>query len=255
MSEIYSDFLAEDNLEQCRHGFTTQANESFNNSIASYAPKNKVYGTSMSLSNRVSIAIGVKNEGKKQYWQKVYSKMSMTLPLRLSVFLENTNNRSLKKKEKEATPSFKKKRAIFKNEQIRVEAEKTKRGMEKEMNYSAGIGLAPATATTATTDTTTANTTVRNSTQPICPLPGCGIRGHKTNRSSKCRWYGMFKGVQSKNLPEFIELHLQQKENNENRVPKNFEENLSFENHREFLCRNSTAEKKSFLRLIMTDFV
>ena len=53
----------------------------------------------------------------------------------------------------------------------------------------------------------------------------------------------MFKGVQSKNLPLVIELHLQQKENNENCVRKNFEENLSFENHREFLRRNSSQKK------------
>ena len=51
MSKIYSDFIAGDNLEQCRPGFTTQANESFNMTIASYAPKNQVYGSSMPLTN------------------------------------------------------------------------------------------------------------------------------------------------------------------------------------------------------------
>ena len=147
MSEIYSDFLAEDNLEQCRHGFTTQANESFNNAIASYAPKNRVYGTSMSLTNRISIAIGVKNMGSKKYWDQVYRKMNVKIPSRLSAFLLYTDNRSSQKKKKEATPSFKKKRAFQKNEQIRAEAEKTKQGMEKAMNYGAGIGLHQARTT------------------------------------------------------------------------------------------------------------
>ena len=222
MSDIYSDFLSEENLEQCCHSFTTQANESFNNVITSYAPKNRVYGSSISLSNRISITIGVKNVGKHQYWKRVYKKMGMTLPLRLSVFLQNSDNRSAQKKQKEETPSYKKKRAFQKNEQIKAEAEQTKRSIDN--NYGTGIGLA--TINTSTT-TATPSQTERKSTQTICPLPGCGIIGHKTNRSKKCRWYGHFPGTAMMHLPQLIkELLSQQKQNNESRVLKNLVEKL-----------------------------
>ncbi|XP_021350881.1 uncharacterized protein LOC110448777 [Mizuhopecten yessoensis] len=42
---------------------STQANESFNNSVASFAPKNRFYGGTKSLKARVSSAVMQKNEG------------------------------------------------------------------------------------------------------------------------------------------------------------------------------------------------
>ena len=63
MSSIYSQFIEEKKLKQCRHGWSTQSNESMNTSIAAYAPKSKTYSKTMSLTNRTCIAIGVKNLG------------------------------------------------------------------------------------------------------------------------------------------------------------------------------------------------
>merc|ERR1711884_108251 len=75
MKEAYDPFITEERLEESRHGFTTQANESFNISVAAYAPKNKTYSTTMSLSNRVHIAIGIKNYGHFIYWKRVFKKL------------------------------------------------------------------------------------------------------------------------------------------------------------------------------------
>ena len=146
MKEIYERFTTPQNLEQCRHGFTTQSNEAFNTSIATLAPKNKTYGTTMSLTNRVVIAIGVKNLGRVRFWERVYEKLQISIPKRFLSHLENLDRYFIAKQKKESTPAFKRKRSKRNNEKITAEVVKAKQSRNKE--YGTGIGFDDRTAAT-----------------------------------------------------------------------------------------------------------
>eukprot|EP00957_Ditylum_brightwellii_P070104 5324694-Ditylum_brightwellii.AAC.1 len=61
MKVEYEIFQRKDVLEQSRHMYDTPKNEGMSTAIAHYAPKHKTYSRSMSLTNRVSIAIGLQN--------------------------------------------------------------------------------------------------------------------------------------------------------------------------------------------------
>jgi hypothetical protein len=69
-TELYKVLLAKigryitfDRLKEISYGMDTQVNESFNNTLSWFAPKNKVYCASASLSNRLSIAVGIHSVG------------------------------------------------------------------------------------------------------------------------------------------------------------------------------------------------
>ena len=72
MNKSYLPFTTEERLKESLHNFSTQKNEAMNNSVAKYAPKTRTYSTSMSLTNRVMIAIGCCNLGFYLFWSRVY---------------------------------------------------------------------------------------------------------------------------------------------------------------------------------------
>eukprot|EP00957_Ditylum_brightwellii_P132078 10070128-Ditylum_brightwellii.AAC.1 len=68
MKDAYRIFQKREILEQSRHPFDTQKNECMNRAIAKFVPKTRTFSRTMSLQNRVSIAVGVQNNGNDLYW-------------------------------------------------------------------------------------------------------------------------------------------------------------------------------------------
>ena len=66
-------------LKESLHEFNTQKNEAMNASITKYAPKTKTYGMTISLTNRVMIAIGI----------NVYNKLDITMAPETVSFLQS----------------------------------------------------------------------------------------------------------------------------------------------------------------------
>jgi hypothetical protein len=64
-------------LMECAHCMDTQVNESFNNIAAWMAPKNKVYCGSLSITNRLGIAIGIKLLGLLEYFKRLFVKLGI----------------------------------------------------------------------------------------------------------------------------------------------------------------------------------
>ena len=54
------------------HEFDTQVNEAMNQAVSAKAPKHKTYGTTISLQNRVSIAIAIQIWGEEKFWTMIY---------------------------------------------------------------------------------------------------------------------------------------------------------------------------------------
>ena len=62
-----------------RHEWSTHKNEAMNKGVASYAPKDKTYSTTMSLVTRVEMAGAVQIGAYQRYWEQVYSKNNLTV--------------------------------------------------------------------------------------------------------------------------------------------------------------------------------
>ena len=72
LSSIVARFITIEALKEVAHAGDTCANESFNNTIAWVAPKNKVYCGSYSLANRISICIGIKLMGLQAFYEQLF---------------------------------------------------------------------------------------------------------------------------------------------------------------------------------------
>ena len=81
-----------------------------NTSIAKYASNTKTYGMTISLTNRIMIAVGTNNLGHEKYWTSVYASMDLKLEPKQSLFSSHLiiiastkgsikNKRKLKRKE------------------------------------------------------------------------------------------------------------------------------------------------------------
>ena len=57
----------------------TQVNKSFNNTASWFAPKNKVYCGSCSLTNHLSIALGINSLGLTEYFQRLLKRLGIFL--------------------------------------------------------------------------------------------------------------------------------------------------------------------------------
>jgi hypothetical protein len=71
LKTIFDHFVSLDRLQEVAHGMDTQVNESFNNTASWFAPKNKVYCGTMSLTNRIGMAIGINSLGLLGYFQRL----------------------------------------------------------------------------------------------------------------------------------------------------------------------------------------
>ena len=69
LEEKLKRFIGHDKLLEIAYDMDTNTNESFNNTVDWFAPKNKVYCGSRSLSNRVGMAIGITSIGFMAYFE------------------------------------------------------------------------------------------------------------------------------------------------------------------------------------------
>jgi hypothetical protein len=65
-------FISVDRLHKVAHGMDTQVNESFNNTVSWFAPKNKVYCGTSSLTNRVGFAVSITSVGVLEYFRRLF---------------------------------------------------------------------------------------------------------------------------------------------------------------------------------------
>ena len=141
MLKAFEPFLKPERLMESLHGCSAQCNEAMNQSIAKYAPKNKSYGSTMSLSNRVAIAVGVFNYGHEKFWREVYSDIGMTMTSTLSLHLQMKDRKIEKRRENEKKPSVKLRRAQKQIERTNQLMEMERKDREKGAIYGTGIAI------------------------------------------------------------------------------------------------------------------
>jgi hypothetical protein len=195
-------FLTVDNLREVAHGLDTQMNKSFNNSVSWIAPKNKVYCASGSLTNRISIAIGINAIGTEAYFTRLYRFLGITMTPNVMHCLKKKGDQRQFRLEKLQTREAKISRRKRKNDMLANEERKAKgERAKRDGTYQSGMNMAEGaqdgytleellSAATAAPSEPTTTTTTTNGTkscsrkQLVCPH--CLLKGHSTKRSKHC---------------------------------------------------------------------
>ena len=113
-------YITPERLLESLHSFETQLNETLNNVVARYAPKNRSYGTTMTLSNRIAIIVGIHNIGHIGYWSEVFKRIGLRMMPDLQTNLERMDRLKDWKRKYNNTTEVKVRRVKSKNEKMQV---------------------------------------------------------------------------------------------------------------------------------------
>lgn len=143
LQSIVARFITLDALKELAHTSDTCANESFNNTMAWLAPKNKVYCGSNSLKNRMSLAIGLKTLGTKDYFELLYKKLGIKVTNDILHYLTVKSKNRDSRVAKTKTTAYKRKRKADEYARLKRDTEDAIKDKCKREGavYKSGIGM------------------------------------------------------------------------------------------------------------------
>jgi hypothetical protein len=185
LKEVFDEFTTEERLLECLHWYDTQVNEGMNNAIAGKAPKHKTYGTTMSLHNRVSIAIGLQVWGETKFWGRVFETLGISTTSGTEKFWAKKDTARERRRKYAHLPKNKVKRKKNDYEKMKQECEKQKKDIEAGLAYG---------------DDNKAD--LGGNMVSSCKCPGCPrTKNHKTAQSKNCLWHNKLIGVKNNDVP------------------------------------------------------
>ena len=180
LSSIIARFVTTDRLKELAHGMDTNVNESLNNTISYFAPKNRVFCQTRFLQNRVAFAVGITSLGLETYFTRLLAKLSIEVTPAIRHFLQVKDNQRKKRLVAIKTTNKKKNRLKRKFELQQKEEEVAKKQRAKrDGTYQSGGHMLPGGF-----DGEEQKKEKPSRKDIICPL--CGVRGHKTKKSKYC---------------------------------------------------------------------
>jgi hypothetical protein len=143
LDEKVSRFITLERLKEVAHGMDTQVNESFNNTVSWFAPKNKVYCGSRSLTNRIRLALGINTLGLLPYFKRLYAMLGINMTENIIHFLEVKSNNRIKRLAKLKTKDKKNDRLKRKFQQLKDDTEVARKERSKrDGTYKKGMNMA-----------------------------------------------------------------------------------------------------------------
>ena len=185
MWSLYEPCILPHRLAESLHPYDTQLNESMNQVIAKYAPKNKSFGTSMALTHRVSVAIGIHNYGHYKFWTEVFNDLQIDMPSNLQSHLLAKDMKKQKKREYQSQPDVKKKRNRDTFEKIQEGMKKMKADKKRGATYETGMGM----KYSIPPEVEAIDTRTKEQNNVQCTLMGCYTAGHSRRSSKACTYY------------------------------------------------------------------
>ena len=147
-----------------------------------------MYGMTISLTNRVMIAIGINNYGAEKYWRHVYNELDISMAPETVSFLQSQDKSRFYRKEYKERTSVKKRRVTNNNNKIKELMEKQRIDEKQGKTYGSGVAL----------DSDSIPEFVKEAEERKkellgiqCPFYGCFVKNHKTTKAKKCQYYGV----------------------------------------------------------------
>ena len=143
LSDKVARFVTLSALKEVGHGYDTNMNESFNNTIAWVAPKNKVYSTTNSLKNRIAIVLGINGLGYPQYSERIFAALNITMTPDIECWIRLTHNKREHCIQKSKTKEHKKVRQKKFHDKLLEHKEQAKieRAKRDGVVYRPGVGM------------------------------------------------------------------------------------------------------------------
>ena len=163
----------------------TQLNEALNAVIARYAPKNRSYGMSMSLSNRIAIVTGIHNMSHNCFWKEVFELLELQMTTSMHKNLNAYDRRKDLKRQYIARKDVKEKRVRVQNEQLQEMVRKQIEDEKRGSTYSSSTAfnhMVPIEIIKIEEEK-------KHKNNIDCGLYGCHYKYHKSNKSKKCFYY------------------------------------------------------------------
>ena len=159
-----------------------------NNCIVKYAPKDRTYSMTNSLSYRVHVAIGANSIGHHEYWRRVFAEAGVGASLStISVKHLKRRDATLNRKRKyQKRPERKAKRQQTTNDKIRDCIAKETIDSNKGISYGSGKGLEDEDNLAAATQ----QKAKRRKGAKLAfagKCPHCNLAGHERTSSKNCR--------------------------------------------------------------------
>ena len=187
MKQIYKKLTTDDRLRECMHPYDSQINEAMNTSVAKYARKGRTYCTTMSLTNRVMLAMGVHNLGYYGFWKLVLESLSIEISPSLKNHLQQKDRKKERKRKYESSSKRKKKRARYQYEKMTKEIRKQIEDQKRGATY--GSGMAVNTESSLPPFVVDDDKKKKMLKSMRCPLIGCLGRNHGSSRSKQCKYH------------------------------------------------------------------
>lgn len=185
---IVERFITAEALAEVSHGMDTQMNESLNNTISWFAPKNKVFCSTGSLHNRLSMAVGINSLGFLAYYRRLLSRLGISVTPDIMHFLTVKDRERSKRLEKLKASKQKKRRMKGKIDALRNETTiAVKERARREGTYRRGMNIAAGSSGgfTAEEIEDANNKKKKKSTKNVI-CPHCGKTGHSRRSSKDC---------------------------------------------------------------------
>jgi len=187
LSILLAPFLTHEALVEVAHGWDTNANESMNNTISWLAPKNKTYAGTVSLRNRVNMALGIQTMGYDMYWNRLFRELGLEIDAATEHRFKQHEKLRQYRLEQSRLNNNKRKRQIQTYIKISKYFDKLKNDRAKGKQYMPGVGMGVAVVEEegdAIVDK--ASSIKSNPKGKAKQCPHCGVFGHVTKRSKFC---------------------------------------------------------------------
>ena len=139
--DILERYITGEKLAESHHTYNTQKNKAINKSVTKYAPKDRCYAKTMSLTARTHVAAGIDAVGRLQFWMRVLERVDVNMTPTLRTALTRQDKRKEYIRARQKKPEVKKHRAKSKNETIKKETEADRKARSQGLVYGAGIAF------------------------------------------------------------------------------------------------------------------
>lgn len=189
-TEMTARFITGEGLRQVCHGYDTQINESFNNTVSWLAPKNKTYSFGHSLSNRIAVGVSISLLGTEEFYDRVFDQLGIQMTDGAKhhfIIAEKARKESQIRGKSKARKLARKELHRSRLKGYTEKAHKARlRTYKKEGIYDPGVQMpAPAIVEAVAGN----------------QCPRCRLFGHKTANSKKCKYYKARKRKRDSSIP------------------------------------------------------
>jgi len=142
--KVHKQYTTDEMLRMVHHPYDSQKNESLNQKVATFAPKNKTFCTTMSLADRIALVVVTDSVGYSTGISRIISRITgrtAALSPVVRIWLTSQDKNANRKKEYQEKTTTKRRRAHQVQERIKQCIVEDKKAQNRGLFYGSGIAI------------------------------------------------------------------------------------------------------------------